>query len=230
MGHKRAIFGNLRLWSHARTLQEQEDRANPVQVALGVDQPRALRIPASPNVDGGIEVVTWGGPGAAKTQAAWIAQKAAIRAALRARHEYAMPLVWVEDDDFAAVLASGTGTSYQTTAPHPFTAGDWLYFYRPSDDADEYAVHAFGWARLTTFPADPGTGLVLLADPSTAYYAPEAGDLVVRVSSLFTPLYCSGIRQMGKPARGDYYSPEIVWPFTGVPTAEIHRVEGSVVP
>lgn len=103
MGQKRAIFGNLRLWSHARSLNEQEDRGSPAQVALGVDQDRALVIPASPNAHGGIEVVTWGGPGSVKTQAAWIAMKAAIRAALRARHEYGFPLVWVEDDTYDRV-------------------------------------------------------------------------------------------------------------------------------
>lgn len=228
MGTKRAIFGTLRLWSHARSLAEQEDRGNPAQVVLGVDQDRALVVPDSPNAAGGIEVVTWGGPGAAKTQAAWIAQKAAIREALRARHGYGLPLVWCEDDDFDAVLASGAGTSYVTAAAHAFEVGDVVYFYRPSDATDRAALFAFGWATVTATPTS--TGLTFDEDPSTDDYAPEAGDLLVRVSSLFDPLYCGGIRQMGRPAKGDYYSPEIVWPFTGVPTTEIHRTPGSVVP
>lgn len=228
MGHKRAIFGNLRLWSHARSLNEQEDRGNPAQVALGVDQGRALVIPASPNAHGGIEVVTWGGPGSVKTQAAWIAMKAAIRAALRARHEYGFPLVWVEDDTYDRVVESGAGTGYVFTANHAFVTGDVLFFYRPSDATDRASLHAFGWAEVTATPA--ADAVTLDADPSTDDYAPEAGDLVVRVSSLFTPLYCGGIRQMGRPGRGDYYSPEIVWPFTGVPTTEIHRTTETLVP
>ena len=228
MGAKRAIFGNLRLWSHARSVSEQEDRGNPPQVVLGVDQDRALVIPESENVAGGIEVVTWGGPGAAKTQAAWIAQKAAIREALRARHRYGFPLVWVEDDDYDAALASGAGVSYVTAAAHAFEVGDVVYLYRPSDATDRASLHAFGWGTVTATPTS--TGLTFAADPTTDDYAPEAGDLLVRVSSLWTPLYCGGIRQMGRPSKGDYYSPEIVWPFTGVPTTEIHRTPGSVVP
>lgn len=229
MGSKRAIFGNLRLWSHARRLEEQEDRGFPAQVAMGVDQDRALVIPASPNVHGGIDVVTWGGPTATLTQAAWIAQKAEIRAALRARHGYGFPLVWCEDDAYDEVVASGSGTGYVTSSAHAYVVGDVLFFYRPSDDEDRAAIHAFGWGEVTATPSS--TGITLDADPSTDDYAPEAGDLIVRVSSLFTPLYCGGVRQMGKPGKGgDYYSPEIVWPFTGVPTTEIHRTTGSLVP
>jgi len=229
MGHKRAIFGNLRLWSHGRSLNEQEDRGNPAQVALGVDQDRALVIPDSVNVHGGIEVTTWGGPGSALTQEAWIALKAAIRAALRARHAYGFPLVWCADDAFDEVIASGAGATYATVADHGFVAGDVLYIYRPSEDTDRAAIHAFGWGTVQSVPASDEVTFV--ADPSTDDFAPEAGDLVVRVSSLFTPLYCGGIRQMARPSKGgDYYSPEIVWPFTGVPTTEIHRTTESLVP
>lgn len=229
MGQKRAIFGTLRLWSHARTLDVTEDRGNPPQVALGVDQDRALVIPDSPNVAGGFEVVTWGGPVATKTQAAWISQKAAIRAAVRARHRFGAPLVWVDDDAFDAEIASGSGTSYQTAAAHDFAAGDWLYLYRPTDGIAEADLKAYGWARVASIPPGPGTGIELETDPSTDDFAPEAGDVVVRVAALFTPLYI-GAPQFSRPARGDYYSPEVRWAFHGVPTTEIHRVEGSVVP
>jgi len=228
MGHKRAIYGSLRLWSHARRLEAEEDRANQPQVVLGVDQDRALVLPDSPNAHGTISVTTWGEPRSVKTQGSWISQQAAIRAALRARQRIGCPLVWVEDDAYSAVLASGAGTSYQTTEAHPFAVGDWLYFYRPSEEHYESDVRAFGWARLTTFPTVPGTGLEMLSDPGTAHYSPAAGDLVVRVSSLLSPLYVGPVR-FGRAVRGDYYSPEITWSFHGIPSTEIHRVEGSVV-
>ena len=89
---------------------------------------------------------------------------------------------------------------------------------------------AFGWATLTTFPASPGTGLVMLSDPSTDDYSPAAGDRVVRVSSLYSPMYADGDVTFARPSRGDYYSPEIAWPFHGLPTTEIHRQAGSLVP
>lgn len=227
MGSKRSIFGNLQLWSHARSATPAEERGNPVDVVAGVDQLTSLHVPASPNTTGGIEVVTWGGRNpAAKTQSGFLALRAAIKAAVRARMPYGLPLVWNEDDALDRVLASGAATTYVLSAPHAFSVADLLYFFRPTTAVDRASLHLFGWAAVESIP--DATSVVLAEDPTTDDYSPEAGDLVVRASSLWSPLYAVGSPQFARPKTGDHYSPEVTWRFVGVPSVELHAAAADL--
>lgn len=227
---KRAYFGNLRLWSHARDNTRQSDRGNPVSVALGVDQDRAIHDPASVNRTGGREVRTYGAPHPTYlTQEAWTAVKDAAHDAIEARMGYGFPLVWCADDSLDSVVQSGAGTSIMAVGTPIFAANDYVFFHRPSTGTDRASLHYFGWARVAT-PGSAGVAIIFATDPATADYAPEPGDKMCRVSHLWTPLYCQAIRPIGVQGgqRGDYYNPSIVWPFVGSPTTTIHRVSVSL--
>lgn len=227
MGHKRSYFGNLPMWSHARTPAPSEERGNPVQVGLGVDQDVALHVPRSPNVTGGIEVVTYGAPHPTYlTQEAWTAVKAKMRMALRPRMGYGFPLVWCADDSLDRVVQSGGGLTYTMTANHGWVIGDRLYFFRTvTEPASTLAnMSLFGWGVVA---AVPGAAIVTLdVDPSTSYYSPLAGDKVIRASSLWNPLYAQPIRPIAAQGgdSGDFYHPQITWPFAGVASTELHAV------
>jgi hypothetical protein len=226
---KRVYFGNLRLHSHARFPVAQEDRANQVSIGLGVDRDVALHVPSSPNVSGGFEVTTYGEPHAAQSQEAWIEIKESMREAIRARMAYGFPLVWCADDSYNRVVDHGAGVTYFTTAAHGFVTGDYVYFYRPTTETDRAALHWFGWGKVTSTPTS--SSFVVDADPSSSDYAPDPGDVLVRVSSLWTPLYAGAIRPIapqGGP-KGDFYHGAIVWPFVGIPSTRIGRVGASAI-
>ncbi len=231
MGSKRGWFGTSPLWSHLRRATPSEERGNPVDVVIGVDRAVATHLPFSPNVTGGVDVVTFGmaNPGA-QDQGGWDATKGAIRAAMRARMEYGFPLVLNADDALDRVVAGGAGDTYEFTVPHVFAVGDVLYFVRPSSAVDRAALHEFGWARVTAIPS--ALEVELDADPSTDDFGPEAGDRVLRVSSLWTPLFVVGAPQFGMAKSGDHHSPEILWRFQGSPSTEIHAaaVDLTVLP
>jgi hypothetical protein len=227
MGSKRAYFGTLPLWSHLRRATPGEERANPVDVVLGVDQPRALFIPASENAAGGVEVLTWGAPNQVQDdQDGWNATRSAIKLAVRARMPYGFPLVLNHDDGLDRLIDNGASDTYEFTAPHAFAVGDVLYFVRPSTATDRASLHLFGWSTVESIP--DATSVVLAADPGTDDYAPEAGDLVMRAATLFHPLHLPAAPQFAQAKTGDHYSPEIAWRFVGTPTTEIHSVAADI--
>jgi len=228
VGNKRAYFGNLLLWSHARHPVRAQDRGNPPQVGMGVDQDRAIVIPASVNETGGIDVTTYGEPHANLTQEAWIDLKDAMIDALAVRKPYAQPLVWCADDARNRVLDSGSGTSYVSTAAHGFAVGDRLFFVRRTETTTEAALHYYGWTKVTSTPS--GTTFGVDVDPTTAHYTPTAGDALVVISSLWYPLCAlrvDPITPQGGP-KGDYYHGALVWRFVGVPTTRLSRIGASV--
>ncbi len=221
MGSRRAWFGNLPLWSHLLRDSYSVARANAVAVDLGLDQDRALHRPGAPNATATLEVTTWAGPAAGdRTPERWRSARAAMHAAIRARLRYGFPVVLCEDDALDRTLEAGAGLSYQTSTQHAFEIGDVLYLVRETQDTDRAALHWFGWG---TVAAIAEANLVTFeADPTTDDYSPEPGDRILRVSSLWSPLYCPGIREIARAKVGDVYSPAIVWPFLGLPDDEVH--------
>ncbi len=206
------------------------------------DSPSGRTIEASPSrsasdslsgdqgatLKGGLEVTTYGEPGAYQSQESWIEKKEQMREAMRARAAYGFPLVWSADDSYDRLIDHGSGLLYFTTVAHGFVANDWVYIYRPTEDTDRAALHWYGWTKVLTAPTS--TSLTVSVDPSSADFAPEHGDRIVRVSSLWDPLYGQPVRAIppqGGP-KGDYYHGAIVWPFVGIPSTRIGRVGGTV--
>lgn len=205
---RRAYWGDLRLWYHARTYTEDMKRTGHATYP-GVDRGEALQIGPSPSFVSRVEVTTFFAPTSAYTQAAYRAAVAAMLDALRERASIAQPghpLVWVGDNDRSRALASGATAPYATTAPHGLTVGERVLIRA-------LGVGDYMYGSVATTPGASTFTVTPLATGSA--YAPAAGHDVLVAERVWPGAFFEAMPALAAGPKGDFYNAAAKYAFYG---------------
>lgn len=201
---KRAWWGDLRLWYHARTYTEEMKRTS-LQEYAGVEREENLVVGRSPNFASRVEVATFFAPTSDYTQEAYRATVAAMLDALASRAGDASPgrvLVWVKDHTAAATVTSYGAPTVTCGGGHPFVNGDRVHI--PVLDTG----YAYGSVSNV---AGNNFDLTVLEGSLT----PAATHEVYLVERAWPGWFHEGMAPLARGPKGDFYNPEARYSFRG---------------
>lgn len=215
--NERYYYGDLRLWQHGLEHAEAPSRGQLLSFQ-GVDQLRALVIPASPNNDLEVGVRCFGAPNpASKTRAGFRAILRAMRAALEARSARGDPLVWVEDDTRSKAVSAYAAPTV-TSAAHGLSTGDVVLIRRLGA----------GLFSLVTVTVTGANTFTVAAVAGTALHAIAAADEIHLVEGYWLGMVFAGLDRIEPAPDQDWWSDGIGYRFKGSGSSTYARTTATV--
>lgn len=214
--NERYFYGDFRLYHHGLEHVEVPARGQLLSFQ-GVDQKRALVIPASANHQLELQVRCFGAPNtASKTRRGFRALLRALRVALEDRSLRADPVVWVEDDSRSKSVTS-FGAPTVTSAGHGFSNGDVVLVRRLG--AGLFSLATVSNAAANTFDVTAVAG--------TALHAIAAADEIHLVEGYWTGMVFAGLEPV-QPGEEDWWSDGVGYRFAGSGSSSYARTGASV--
>lgn len=214
--NERYFYGDLRLWQYGLDHVEAPMRGQLLKFQ-GVDQKRALVIPASANNELELKVRCFGAPNpASKTRRGFRAVLRAMRVALEDRSLRADPVVWVEDDARSKAV-TGFATPTITSAGHGFSNGDVVLVRRLG--AGLFSLATVGAAAANTFQVTPVAG--------TTLHAIAAADEIHLVEGYWLGMTFAGLDEVA-PGDEDWWTEGIGYRFAGSGSTSYARTTAAV--
>lgn len=214
--NERYFYGDLRLWQHGLDHVEAPARGQLLSFQ-GVDQKRALVIPASANHQLELAVRCFGAPNpASKTRRGFRAILRALRVALEDRSLRADPVVWVEDDSRSKVVG-GYAAPTITSVAHGFADGDVVLVRR-------LGAGLFSLATVSAAAADT---FVVTAVAGTALHAIAAADEIHLVEGYWAGMVFAGLAPV-TPGDEDWWTEGLEYRFSGSGSSSYARTTAAV--
>lgn len=213
---ERYYFGDVRLHKHGIDHVGAPAR-RVMQTFDGVDQIRALVLPASASNSRGVRVRCFAAPNAASPdRKGFRSDLEAMARLLEARSLRSDPLVWIEDDTLSKAVG-GYAAPAVTCVAHGRTTGDVVLIRR-------LGLGLFSLATVTVTGADTFN---VAAVAGTALHAIAAADEIHLVEEYYLGMAFAAMGEV-QPGEGDFWSDGVQYGFLGSGSVWYARTASSV--